>query len=270
MKKLIAFGLIMASLFTVGCQKQSTDKDGVVTQATDTAKEITQETSKETAVTTSPEQPRFDIVGEVIQIDEGEIHVLTGDIAAVYKADQADIDKLYLGETVILVEKENGGYSAVPYLIEDFSRRFTSMGLAIESTQGVLVSVIEVDGHQTVEIQVKEEVISSDYFGETKLEVGKAYDIDLIRRGENVNIAELYDVSAYIKIEILAINKGDEGQMVLYGKSTDDGEYYVPTFEAVKNFNLSELMVGDEVEFYPVVIMESFPMQVVTNRINLK
>ncbi len=269
MKKL-EFAVIALAVITLatgcGAQPQKIDDGGLTPEPTS---QVVSTSGEETG---SGEQTydQYVTVGEIIEIEAGKVHVLTGDIAQIFDVTQESLDQVYIGETVGIEEIE-GGQRVVPFKIKDFSVRHTNMGHMIDLKTGKVKTLKEGDGEVEVAIDVEGQEIVSTYTGKIHLVEGNTYDFDLMSFGDGKPfILDIYDPASITSMTIDKLIREDNGNLTIFAKDADGGEYYVPTYHAVKNFNFSDLQVGDQIDVYVTLLMESFPMQVETNKIILK
>ncbi len=254
-KRIIMMAVLTLSIGIVGCTTPA---------PTDTTKDNT-----EIEVTSSNDQWVEGIGGEVIEIREGEVHVLTGDIVNIFNVTQASLNKIYLGEEVFIRKNAVSDFEVVPSLKSDFSNRYTSMGNAIKTIEGTVKSVIEKDNSQLITIIVDNKEMQTSFYGEFLFEVNKEYlfDVSSFQDSETL-IIEAYDPTSIMTMTVENIYREDNGAMTISARDIEDAEYIIAKGQAIVNFNLSELKKGDTIDVYVQALMESYPMQIKTNRIN--
>ena len=213
-----------------------------------------------------PDPLDYEMVGEVLEIESGKVHLLTGDIVQIYEVTQDSLDQVYLNERVGILKKDDDTYEVVPYMVEDFSTRFTSMGLKILTLSGEILNIQTQDDYATVTIKTEEETFESDYYGTLSFEEGSQVLIDLVDQGENKFISEIYNTDKTLEITVDEISRSDEGLMILLA-SAGDMIYTLSMNHETRNFNLSELRPGDTLRVYPTALLESYPVQIETNRV---
>lgn len=213
-----------------------------------------------------PDPLDYEMIGEVLEIESGKVHLLTGDIVQIYDVTQDSLDQVYLNETVGILKTEDDTYEVVPYIIEDFSTRFTSMGLKILTVPGKIITIQAQEDYATVTVQTDQETFESDYYGPLSFEEGSQVLIDLVDQGENKFISEIYNTDKTLEITVDEISRSDEGLMTLLASDTDM-KYSLSMNHETRNFNLSELKPGDILRVYPTALLESYPVQIETNRL---
>lgn len=213
-----------------------------------------------------PDPLDYEMIGEVLQIESGKVHLLTGDIVQIYEVTQDSLDQVYLNETVGILKTEDDAYEVVPYMVEDFSVRFTNMGLKIETFPGKILKIQDQEDYTVVTVEAEDETFTSDYYGPVSFEEGSQVLMDLVDQGENKFISEIYNTDKTLEITVDEISRSDEGLMTVLA-SSDDMKYSLSMNHETRNFNLSELEPGDTLRVYPTALLESYPIQIETNRL---
>lgn len=209
----------------------------------------------------------YDNIGEIIEISGDDIVILTGDIAQSYKLKSENITQVFLGQYVGVVELEDGIFKAEPFIIKDFSVRFTSMGQMIETKSGIITDIKSIDEAVEITIDIGGQSYTSQYSGDLVLVVGNTYDFDLINMGESSYISEIYDPEAVIDMTIKGFNRNENGNLIVSASDQNGGEYVLSLENIVTNFNYTDLKAGDIIKVYPASVIESMPMQVQANKI---
>lgn len=209
----------------------------------------------------------YDMTGEIIQINGNDIALLTGDIAQNYTLSEDNIKKVFLGQTVGVVQLEDGTYKAEPFIIKDFSVRFTNMGQMIETKSGILTDIQTKDDAVEITAEIDGESYTSSYSGDAELFIGKTYEYDLINIGGNSYISEVYDPNSLVAVTISGFSRSEDGRLIISASDQVGGEYVIPLDNVVLNFNYTDLKVGDTLKVYVTSVMESMPMQIRANRI---
>lgn len=248
MKKLIMVISVLGILF-VGCgdKEQLIDNGGIEPGSNQV------EIAEDEVVV---EKKEYDMIGEIIEFRENEIHVLGGDVVEVYSVKNEVLSNFYLGETVGLTL--NGDvYDVEPYIIKDFTRRFTTMGDRIESITGEVT--ISSSDSITIESELEELVFDIDE--PVFAEIGNIITVDYLQIGEEKYILEIYNETNKFTTTVIAISRGEDGSFVVsLGEGTEIT--HIGTLNnSVINFNMSELKVGDELDIYVEIMAMSYPAQ---------
>ncbi|MBI9014737.1 MAG: hypothetical protein JEZ08_21040 [Clostridiales bacterium] len=209
----------------------------------------------------------YDVIGEVIEITGNEVHILSGDIVEIFDIDKEQLKTVYLGQTVKLFSKE-GLLILEPYIIEDFSIRHTNMGQTINEFNGTVISIESKDNENFITIESDDQEMVVNYYGDILPQIDTFYEFESISfvPGEMM-LSNFYNPESIITVTVTALDRADNGELMLLGTDKDGGEYHIGTSSPTVNFNLSELSVGDVLNVYADAVMESFPMQVQTTKI---
>jgi hypothetical protein len=176
------------------------------------------------------------------------------------------LENIYLGETIRLFE-EDDQLKIEPYIIEDFANHFTTMGQKINTVLGKVTS-IEDTNPSIITLLIDGEIEVCSYYGNEVFEVEKLYEFDLVNFiPEETSILSFYHPDSKIEMTITALNRSENGELMLSTLDNNGGEYFIGTSSPQKNFNLSELRIGDSLIVYADAVMESWPMQVNTRKI---
>ena len=208
-------------------------------------------------------------IGEVIEIDGNDVHVLSGDIVEIFTIGKEHLESIHLGETVKLFMK-NDTINIEPYIIEDFSVRMTGWGMMVTNYVGEIIEVNDDEHNTQLTVNIDGEKVTMNYYGDVIPQVGMTYEIDAYGYDPSqATHAELFDLNTIVKITIEELNRSDNGELMISGIDAEGGKYVIGTSNPYKNFNISELKEGDVIAVYADAIMESWPMQVVTRKILL-
>ncbi len=212
----------------------------------------------EDKVNSSEETQDYETVGKIIKFSEDRVHVLTGDIASVFKVDREKIKDFYLGETVGV--KKVNEFVLEKYETKDFDVRFTNMGERILEAYG---EVKEVNKDKFI-ITSEGRDLEFESYDNISLEKGSEVLVEYLER-ENKNILiNYYAENSKLKVVINNIKRAENsGVMILDTEDIDGTKYEVYVLaETVLNFNHSEIKKDDEITVYPEVIRESCPAQI--------
>lgn len=208
----------------------------------------------------------YEVIGDVIAIDGSDLHVLSGDMVNIFYISQG-LEAIHLGEKVH-VYGEEGQINVEPYIVEDFSNRFDTMGNRIQTVSGQVIDIIKDGDQTTVTLVTDHETLTLSYYGQIHIEKDNQYELDLVSYvpGEKV-ILNYYHENMILDLVITEINMSEQKELMITAEDGQGGIYIVSTAKAYKNFNLSSLKVDDTIEVYAKEIMESFPMQVNPDKI---
>lgn len=198
-------------------------------------------------------------VGEIMSFDGDVLHVLSGDMVLTFNYDQSQAESYYLGQTISLIKGETTN-TIEPYLIEDFSIKHTSMGDLMTEFTG---TVSEVSDESMTLIVDGEDIhinMNIDAYVEKDMNI-TAVCGDF---GGGMTAIYILHEDSKLVLTVKAINRSDDGQMLLSLVDDNGGEYNVGTEGAILELNLSEVAIGDELIFYHEGVMESWPMQLAT------
>lgn len=209
----------------------------------------------------------YEVIGDVIEIDGDNVHVLQGDLADIYTVGKEQIKSIHLGERVKLYMKD-GKLTIEPYLTEDFSQTYTNMGHAIENYSGHVKKVEKTSDGHLITILNDDILIDVYYYGDILPQLDTFYEFEFVSFMPKVkNILNFYDPESIIKMTVTEISRADNGSFTFSAIDQNDGQYTLALNGVTINFNMSELLVGDVVNVYADAVMESWPMQVETSRI---
>lgn len=251
---------VLSATFITGCVVQTSassediiDNGGIEPTEVSTEKNV--------------DMPEFDIIGEVIEIDGSDVHILFGDIVEIFKVQNPD--DVYLGQTV-KVNGEAGDRSLEPYLIKSFEFKHTNMGDIIKTATGTVESVKE----GSIKIRTESEVVKLQYYGSAvNVQKGDSVDVEYVQFGtklEDMTVIHVFPLESAMTLTVDSMERAEDGLLIIKGTDEEGLESYVDVRPGSNdNFNLSELKVGDEIEVIPEVVMESYPMQVVPLRIRV-
>jgi hypothetical protein len=257
--------LLLTAALLFACMETS-DKDPAINNNDNSLVVITNNENTPETYQSKPDPLDYEMVGEVLEIESGKVHLLTGDIVQIFEVSQDSLDQVYLNETVGILKAEGDVFEVVPYIIEDFTVRYTGMGLKIETLSGEIIKIESEEDYVSLTVETEDETFVSDYYGELSSEEGSQVLIDLVDQGENKFIAEVYSTDNILEITIDKISRSDEGLMTLLA-SDDEMKYSLSMNHETRNFNLSELKLGDTLRVYPTALLESYPVQIETNRV---
>jgi predicted small lipoprotein YifL len=165
MKQLLTIGLIGLLLLTLAaCGKpdQGPEDSGNTTNTTDNINDTDDDA---TGTTTSHGLPNNSVddediitIGEIVAFEDGQIHIISGDLVQVFDYDDSNADAFYVGQTVQLIQGETGNILE-NYLIEDFSIKHTNMGDLLTEVKGTIskmtdneISIETEEGLETIKI----------------------------------------------------------------------------------------------------------------------
>lgn len=211
----------------------------------------------------------YDVIGEIIEIDGSQVHILSGDLVDIFVVDETLLKTVHLGETVKIYSK-NDQLMIEAFIIEDFSVKHTNMGQMITPLIGSVQSVDKKNDGYEVCVLMDDEKIKMMYYGDDLPQVEKTYEFDTVSFSpEELSIMAYYDPETILEVDIREISRSDHGELMVH-VSDEDHHYIVGTSYPIKNFNLSELKIGDTLLIYVDHLMESDPIQVNTRRIDKK
>lgn len=208
----------------------------------------------------------YEVIGDVIAIDGSDLHVLSGDMVNIFYISQG-LESIHLGEKVHVYGEEDQ-IIVEPYMVEDFSNRFDTMGNRIQTVNGQVIDIINDGDQTTVTLVTDDETLTVTYYGQAYMEKNNQYEFDLVSYvpGEKV-ILNYYHENMILDLVITEINISEQKELMITADDQEGGIYIISTAKAYKNFNLSSLKVDDAIEVYAKEIMESFPMQVNPDKI---
>jgi len=209
----------------------------------------------------------FDIVGEIMEIDGDNVHLLFGDIVEVFKVKNAS--DYYLGETVKLLGEE-GNQSLEAFMIKNFEIKHTSMGNMIEKAKGTVKSLEA----NSIVIVTEEGDETFETYGEIMVQLGDKVEVEYVYYGgrdSGKSVLRILPLASNMIMTVQSIERTDSGLMIIKGIEDSGMESYVDiSIGTNDNFNFSDLKVGDRVHIIPEIIMESYPMQVKPLRVTLE
>ncbi len=246
MKKTTAAYLAALLLTVVGCSRAPKDQQSIV--ADNTPVEASQVVGREDV----GEQV---VIGTIRAFGEGNVHLLTGDTVGVYDYDNTS-ETFYLGQNVQLAVDADKQVLK-PYIRESFENTHTSEGDLLFKATGKLTEVAS----ERIVMMTPQEQLTLATPTDIDLEVGTEVSVDYALIGTSPVLMTLYNESTKLVLAVDAIERADDGEMVLQLRDADNQPYICRTKSAVLEVNLSELKVGDVITVYHDGIMESMPMQ---------
>jgi len=259
MKKLMILTIALMVLL-VGCSKKEVLIDNGGIEPTTDGIEKEAQKGEEAEESTEME---FDMVGEILEIRDGQAHILTGDIVQIYEVENAELEKFYLGETVSIKEIDGKNHME-SYIIEGFDNQFTNMGQRIEEVTGKVDTVTETELTILTDEGVKKFELYNPIFAESGNEVTVAF----IAMGEQVSLMDIYNETNKVSVTVKAIERNAETGAMLVSCATGEEVDYIATIaDSRKNFNLSELKEGDSLDLYFEVMALSYPAQIAPKKV---
>ncbi len=214
----------------------------------------------------SQENDDYETIGEIIEFTKEGVHVLTGDIAEVFKVDPEKTREFYLGETVGIVKIDDNKFELEKYKVEDFSIRHTNMGELISKVSGKIKEASK----DKFTITTKDGDLAFETYEEVLLEKGTEVTVEYLEREEGNILIDFYNENSKLNLTIKSIGRVENtGEMLLDTEDKNGMKYTVYILgRTVLNFNHSDLKAGDEILVYPEIIRESYPAQVDAKMIN--
>lgn len=259
-KKYAVWGLTLglSVIMITGCS-QSTDAVG--------ANDDTQSSSPVSAVEDDTPAPAYDVVGEVIEIDGQDVHILTGDIVDIYTVEGSD--DIYLGESVQILNQD-GVQVVKPFIIENFDVKHTNMGQTIEKVSGTIETVKE----DSFTLKTGNDKLTFEYYGDKAgVREGMTTDVEFIRQYgsmENHLALQAYDLESAMEMTVDSLSRSERGMLIAKCTDADGMDSYVNIIPGSNdNFNISKLEVQDKIQVIPDVIMESYPVQINPKRVQI-
>lgn len=211
-------------------------------------------------VTSNQVNDDYVTIGQIIAFEKEGVHILTGDIAEVFKVDKEDTKDFYLGETVGVVKVDENKYKLEKYKIENFDIRHNTMGEVIFNVFGKVKKV----NKEEIIITTEEENLKFELYEEVSLEQGTEVIVEYLKREEENILIDIYNENSKINLIVKKISRAENtGIMVLDTEDKDGIKYMVYVLgETVLNFNHTDLKEEDKITVYPEVIRESYPAQI--------
>lgn len=205
-------------------------------------------------------------IGEIIEFREDEVHVLTGDIAEIFKVSKDNMESFYLGQTVSVFKASNDVYRLEDYKVDNFDVRHTTMGNIIDRVIGEVKTVEDT----AVTLIIEGTEYTYNFSDNILLEVGKTYEFDIIRYSDDDGyISNAYHENAKHVATITGIIRKESGELAIEAENANGLTYVISTYYTVKNFNLTDLEIGQTIAFYSEVMTMSIPAMVAPTRIDL-
>ncbi len=205
-------------------------------------------------------------VGEIMQFDGKYIHIITGDLVQVYEYDTSQAEDYYLRQTVQLVKGEEAD-TLEPFIIEDFSMRYTNMGNPIYDVYGEITRIDD----ESITISADGETVTIKYYDTVYAQIGDMVEAHYINHGDpdENGLVGIYRDDARMEMVVRDLIRSDDGSLTIYtsDKGSENVDYHVSQGGAALEVNLSELSTGDTIYVYADIIMESYPAQVIATRL---
>jgi cell division protein FtsL len=260
MKKVLL--IMMIGLLLVGCTTNAVVNEGglevneSINENNETIEENV-ETNDETDEDTTQEESNveFEMIGEIIEIDGNDLHILSGDIVEIYTVNDESLKSLYIGMTVGLVSKGEH-YEAFEIIQTETTYRYTTMGDMIIEATGEVIAVTE----EILEIKTEDGTMVFDIYGPIMAQVGELVTVDYFQHFDELTFLEVYNETHKIETKVLKIEKSDNGELVVH-LGEEEVAYIATLNGTVVNFSFSELKEGDMVDVYVEVMAMSYPAQ---------
>ncbi|MCT4620298.1 MAG: hypothetical protein N4A62_13015 [Marinisporobacter sp.] len=205
---------------------------------------------------------QYETVGEIIVLEEDTVHVLTGDVAEIFKVDQEKVKDFYLGETVGVKKISDNQFELEKYKINNFDVKHTNMGHMILTVSG---KIKEMKDDKFI-MSTKDEDMEFETPDEFSLEKGTEITVDYLKfqpESQEKILIDVYDETSKINLTVTHIRRAENGIMVLDTEDEKGLKYEVYVLgRSVLNFNHSDLKEHDEITVYPEVIREIYPTQI--------
>lgn len=203
----------------------------------------------------------FNTIGVISRFNEESINVVTGDYEGIYEVDPSIMQNFYLGQTVELIEA--GDIFTVKTVDqEDFSGTDEDMGNTIFEIAGKVIAIDE--RNITIENEDGDHTFVS--YMPMSAEVGHEVILQVIDTGEEKFLSNLYNAASKITVHVMAIERDDEGHMVLSCGDGHEVTHIARLGYTVVNFNYQDLAVGDQLDLYAEVTAMSYPAQLMPQR----
>lgn len=199
-------------------------------------------------------------VGEIIEFGKDSVHILTGDIAEIFKVDKNEIMNFYLGETVGVIKNDDDTYTLESYKNSDFTTRYTNMGDIISTISGDLKEIND----KKFTLNTLDGDMEFEAYDKLALEKGTEVTIEYLKREDGNILTDIYNEDSKINLTIKNISRSENtGIMIIDTVDDNELEYVVYVLgRTVLNFNLSDLKENDSLTVYPEVIRECYPAEI--------
>jgi len=265
MKRLLSI-VLGTSIIMAGCAQAtevttlpSDNKD--VTEVTMPAEDKNDENTSELVETVK--EIDYYTVGEIIQIEDNTVHILTGDVAEIFEVSQETLKDFYLGEIAGIV-KEGEENKLTKYKVQDFSVRFTGMGLMIESITGEIIEATD----EKLVLKTEEGEMTFTVNEKVFYELGNRVTVDYMSREDNYLMA-VYDETNKLTTEVISIERAEDGSFILNLGENGEVAYVANVSRAVVNFNYSDIKPGDKLDVYFDIMLTSYPAQIGPKKVTL-
>lgn len=198
-------------------------------------------------------------IGDIIQFDGDQIHIISGDLVQVYAVNEDQLEDFYVGQTVELIKGDDKD-QLKPFIVEDFSIRSTNMGHVLTTYTGLVTEVT--DGHIIIDSEGQEVKMTTYQDVEVPIGTRVSAITGIFGGGEEPTLISLLNEDTKLALTVTAIDRSDEGHMLVMAKDSNEGDYKVSPSTCMTELNFSEIILGDTLTVYHEGIMESWPMQV--------
>lgn len=259
MKKLLIVVLVLG-LLLVGCESDAGENTKLINNE---ESEMNKEADVSEGLPLDPDadaeacQIAYDQVGEIIQMNDNTFHILTGDIIEVYTVSDEVVNDFFIGDTVGLV-KNGEHYEVYLYEVTNNLRRYTTMGDYIHEVTGEVISLSETE----LIIESDETHLSFELMGPVFADVGHVVTVDYIETLEGTIFLDLYNESNKLSTEVIYVERSEEGVLVVHLGVEGEVSYIATLNHTIVNFQLNELLPGDQVDVYFEIAALSYPAQI--------
>ncbi|GAA0181740.1 hypothetical protein SH2C18_42290 [Clostridium sediminicola] len=177
--------------------------------------------SNNKALTTSQSnstEDNYETVGKIIDFDNEGVHILTRDIAEIYKVDLENQKDFYLGETVAVEKIGEGGFKLVKCEIKEFEQRYTNMGDIIIKASG---KVKKVDDKKVI-IETKDGELEFQLYEGMTFEGGTDVIVEYLDKEDGKILINSYDENTKINLIVKSIKRTESNGMMAIETEDDN------------------------------------------------
>jgi len=201
----------------------------------------------------------YETVGDILQFEDNAVHILTGDIAQIYKVTNKNAKDFYVGETVAIKKISNDSFELVKYKLENFEVRHTNMGQQILKSDGTIKELTK----DSLVLTTENGDLSFTFHDDIYLEKGTDLTVEYLQMGKRNYLVQFYDENYKLDLKITKVNRLKDGSMKLNTETSDSIKYNVTVSPStILELNFSDLKKDENITVYPNVIKEIYPAEV--------
>lgn len=259
-KTKLLIAALMIGIFFTGCAKGNNETSKNPNANISNSNNLTQ-TNANNETSVDFENKDYDIIGEIIEINNDTVSILSGDIAEQFTFDKETLKNFYIGENVVV--KDDNILSYIPKDL-NYDINHNSIDELIFTKTGIVKSVSDKSFVVTID---DDDVNFNSYLSDEELSMiskGMNITIEYLERDGEKWAIKYYNEDNTLDLTVTSIEKDEETNIVLINAEDSSTVKYIinVNLNTDINFAHSQLKAGDKIKVYPTFINDSLPAQV--------